>query len=103
MLWAHRLPEASRQVSTGEGRVDLYYEEFATIVELDGMRDHSDWSKDMFRDNAHALRNGVVTLRFGIRGVTVESCRAARQLAARLQQAGWKGEPRNCPICRKSR
>ena len=29
------------------------------------MRDHTQWSKDMFRDNAHAVHLGLLTLRYG--------------------------------------
>lgn len=65
VLKPHGLPIPARQPQTQEGRVDNLYREYNTIIELDGMRDLTQWSKDMFRDNAHAVHLGLLTLRYG--------------------------------------
>ena len=56
------------------GRVDGIYDDEGIIVELDGMRDHTDWSKDMWRDNEHALQLGAVTLRYGWWALELTPC-----------------------------
>lgn len=96
---AHRLPAPTRQVVLGEGRVDNVYEEFGVIVELDGMRDHLDWSKDMFRDNAHAVRLGAITLRYGWTSTGRQPCAVADQLGEALTTRGWRGTVRACRQC----
>lgn len=96
---AHRLPVPRRQEVTVEGRVDCLYDEWGVIVELDGMRDHADWSKDMLRDNAHALRLDAVTLRYGWNAVTRQACTAAGQVAVALIDRGWTGRLRRCRRC----
>lgn len=53
------------------------------MLELDGMRDHMDWSKDMLRDNEHVLQ-GRRAMRFGFNAATRDRCRAASQLAKAL-------------------
>lgn len=99
---AHRLPVPRRQEVTVEGRVDCMYDEWGIIVELDGMRDHSDWSKDMLRDNAHVLRLNAVTLRYGWNAVARQACTAARQVAVALTDRGWMGRVRRCRRCPSS-
>lgn len=95
----HRLPVPRRQASTQEGRVNGFYDEWGVIVELDGMRDHCDWSKDMLRDNAHAVRMDAVTLRYGWNAVTRQPCEVAGQVADALALRGWKGRVRRCRRC----
>lgn len=92
VIRAHRLPEPARQVDTGTGRVDALYEAYGVAVELDGMRDHAEWSKDMLRDNAHALDLGLITLRYGFDAVLKQPGDVAAQLARALRQRGWKGQ-----------
>ena len=65
VLMAHGLPIPTRQVRKSGGRVDGFFEEFGVIVELDGRRDHLEWSRDMLRDNEHVVRDDAVTLRYG--------------------------------------
>ncbi len=99
VIAAHRLPAPRRQIADGEGRIDCLYNEWGVIVELDGIRDHTDWSKDMLRDNAHALRLDAITLRYGWNAVTRQACTAAAQVAAALTARGWQGQLRRCPRC----
>lgn len=102
VIRAHHLPEPDLQVPKGSGRVDAHYKTLTTIVELDGMRDHSNWSKDMFRDNEHLLEDGSVTFRYGLNATTRQACEAGAQLARRFIQQGWRGEPARCRKCRQA-
>jgi very-short-patch-repair endonuclease len=104
---AHALPRARRQVRANLGgqriRRDLDYDEFDTVVELDGRLGHDDPQhrfRDMDRDNETAVE-GKCTLRYGAADVFGDPCRVARQVAGVLARAGWKGELRRCgPNCR---
>ncbi|HMR48069.1 MAG TPA: hypothetical protein PKE40_04445 [Arachnia sp.] len=99
VIGAHRLPIPSRQARSDEGRMDCHFDGYRVIAELDGMRDHGDWSKDMLRDNAHALRLGVVTLRYGWHAVLRRPCLVAGQVADALTLRGWSGSARRCRRC----
>lgn len=99
VLRRHGLPAGERQCRTAGARVDLWYQGWAVIVELDGKRDHQHWSKDMFRDNEHAMRLGTVTLRYGWGAVCHQPCHVARQVAEVLNQRGWQGTRRLCSQC----
>lgn len=92
---AHGLPEPRRQVATVAGRVDVLYEEQGLVVELDGLRDHQDGSKDLFRDNEHMLA-GRRAMRFGFNAVARSACRAASQVERGLVAAGWRGQLSPC-------
>lgn len=60
---AHALPRPQRQVwTTSRTRVDALYEEYATVLELDGS--HHDHTADTRRDNSHAVNQGYVSLRY---------------------------------------
>lgn len=100
---AHRLPTGRRQHrDRGSGhRRDVWYEEFRTIVELDGRLGHegSGRFRDMALDNYGALR-AETTLRYGWHDVRGRPCQIARQVALVLQRAGWTGQPLPCPRCR---
>lgn len=100
VLRAHALPRPTRQVKIGRARVDLGYEEFRLVIELDGQRDHLDWSRDMMRDNAHAVRAGTTTLRYGWDATCNQACAAASQVAEALTIRGWRGRLTPCPGCR---
>lgn len=103
---AHGLPKAGRQVpftSPGgrRGRRDRVYEEYATVVELDGRLAHPEDSqrKDKARDNAATVA-GMQTLRYGWTQVRREPCQVAVEVAKVLRQQGWPGRPRACsPGC----
>lgn len=99
----HRLPQPERQVRAPMGRADGLYREACLVVELDGMRDHVDWSKDMARDNARLVIDGVATLRYGWIAVTQDPCRVASQLADALNARGWGGKAKRCRRCPEGR
>lgn len=89
VLRAHGLPKPQRQVCVGRARLDQRYERYDVVIELDGQRDHQEWSRDMMRDNAHALSLGVVTLRYGWDDTCAQPCAVASQIAAALRLRGW--------------
>lgn len=103
VLRRHGLPTPERQVQTASGRVDALFREQGVIVELDGMRDHGNWSKDMVRDNAHAINQGLLTLRYGWWAVENLACETAVQLATVLRGRGWMGRRKACHDCRRVR
>lgn len=97
---AHGLPHARRQArsrSGGEFR-DMLYEEFATIIELDGRVHIASRFRDMHRDNS-ALLGGRVTLRYGWPDVSERPCQVAWQVGAVLAARGWGGAPTRCAWC----
>ena len=96
---AHRLPEPELQVTKSAGRVDQLYDRFDTIVELGGIRDHSDWSKDMYRDNEHLLEHHTLTLRYGLNDVMGRPCAVSSQVLRRFRSRGWRGRPKGCRRC----
>lgn len=95
----HGLPMPTRQRKLFAGRTDNFYEEFGLILELDGMRDHGNWSQDMFRDNSHLLAHGALTLRYGWHTITKRACDVAQQIASALRSRGWRGTVRRCKDC----
>ncbi|MDF1489887.1 hypothetical protein [Tessaracoccus caeni] len=99
VIIAHQLPTPRRQAMSEEGRIDCHFDAFRVIAELDGMRDHCEWSKDMLRDNAHALRLDATTLRYGWHAVLRQPCLVASQLAEALVRRGWQGDPGRCRRC----
>jgi Transcriptional regulator, AbiEi antitoxin len=97
----HGLPRANRQRPLGrDGRrewTDCAYEEFATIVELDGRLGHDGpgaW-RDMDRDNRNLVA-GEATLRYGWADVVGRPCEVARQVATVLRIRGWRDHPCRC-------
>ncbi len=80
---------------------DALYAEFGVGVETDGEVAHplqSRW-RDQQRDNA-AAADGIVTLRYSWSDVTRRPCQVATEVAAALQQRGWRGAPQPCtPAC----
>lgn len=96
----HGLPPARRQAQSRRGKQfrDMLYDEFATIVELDGRVHIAGRFRDMRRDNA-ALLAGEVTLRYGWPDVTERPCPVAWEVAAVLVARGWSGQPTRCARC----
>lgn len=97
---AHQLPRATRQAEARRGRAyrDVRYDEYATIVELDGEIHARQKLRDSRRDNS-ALLEGEVTLRYGWPDVTERPCLVAWEVAAILVARGWRGAPSRCPRC----
>jgi very-short-patch-repair endonuclease len=102
---AHGLPVGRRQRHRHAGLrsqwSDVEYEDYRTVVELDGRVGHVEDGRfrDHRRDNAASLR-GDVTLRYGWSDTTSNSCHVAAEVAAVLRRNGWSGSPRPCgPGC----
>jgi hypothetical protein len=100
----HRFPAGRRQAaSRRNGRSeyrDTLYEEYLTVVELDGHVAHpgdSRWN-DIHRDNA-AVTAGLSTLRYGWRDVTITPCVTAAEIADALARRGYDGARPCSPTC----
>ena len=100
----HGLPRGKRQHRARGTARDVYYSEFATVVELDGRIGHEGAGvlRDMRRDNRSALF-GEATLRYGWADVTERPCLVAAEVAAVLSRRGWTDVPRLCSRCSESR
>ncbi|WP_020579146.1 hypothetical protein [Actinopolymorpha alba] len=104
---AHGLPEGNRQrhryASTGSKWIDVRYEAFGLIVELDGRLGHVDAGafRDRRRDN-YSTETGYWTLRYGWSDTFADSCAVAAQVARVLRQRGWRGQVKACPSCGSS-
>lgn len=98
---AHGLPTAQRQQRSRSGREvrDALYEEYSTVVELDGKVHAFGKLRDMRRDN-RSLLDGFATLRYGWPDVSGSPCQVAWQVAAVLIARGWQGRPERCYRCR---
>jgi hypothetical protein len=97
----HGLPRGTRQhrVSRGGSHQyqDVSYEEYALVVELDGVAAHpleSRW-RDARRDNANTAY-GLATLRLGYVDVSERSCESAAIVGQALLHRGWRGTLRPC-------
>ena len=97
---AHGLPRGRRQVRAGSSVRDVLYEEWDTIVELDGRRGHQGVGRfrDMARDNVATL-SGAATLRFGWHDTVGEPCAEAVMLETVLRGRGWTGHIHACRRC----
>ena len=102
---AHGLPTGARNHAEGSrgGRHyrDVQYEEFMTVVELDGNAAHpiEDRELDRARDNS-VTESARVTLRYGWRSVAGSPCATAAQVGRVLTSRGWRGRLRRCgPTC----
>jgi very-short-patch-repair endonuclease len=101
----HALPAGVRQRARprGGGRWydDVCYQDYATLVELDGQAAHPAglrW-RDHRRDNA-GVAEGMDVLRYGPADVTDRPCEVAAQVACVLRRNGWPGTPTPCgPHC----
>jgi Transcriptional regulator, AbiEi antitoxin len=97
----HGLPPGTRQrVTWRDGSrqySDVAYEEYGTLVELDGSAAHPEAARwtDIRRDRAQ-LADGRVTLRFSWTEVSTQSCAVATEIARILRQHGWTGTLRRC-------
>lgn len=100
----HGLPRGRRQVKAWLGGVpickDVEYDEYDTVVELDGRLGHegSGRHRDRRRDNAGTVRRKA-TLRYGHADL-MQPCEAAAEVASVLRDRGWTGQLRSCgPQC----
>lgn len=101
---AHGLPTGIRQAPThGRQRIDVLYEEYRLIAELDGKLGHVEGRfRDFRRDNEHAV--GLLnTLRFGSFDVRAHPCEIAQMLGRAFELRGWGGGPAVCPRCQVRR
>lgn len=100
---AHDLPRGRRQLRRTEDGVSQYddvtYEQYRTIVHLDGRVGHlgRDVFRDMRRDNAATEKNKA-SLRYGYADVTHRSCEVAAQISHVLIAHGWTGRPSSCGL-----
>lgn len=101
---AHGLPVGVRQVRSAAGEVDVGYDPYGVLTELDGVAHHRgrQLAIDRHRDNVHRLQ-GYTTLRFGWAEVTGDPCAVADEVAAALRACGWTGMPTPCERCRRRR
>ena len=107
----HNFPPATSQAHfRRDGRSqyrDRFYEEYKTVVELDGRAAHpgdTRWD-DIRRDNA-AAADGLRTLRYGSRDVMPTPCAVAAQAGAVLETQGYldvRPCSPGCPIGRQPR
>jgi very-short-patch-repair endonuclease len=95
----HGLPKGIRQRRRGRWYDDVEYEEYGVCVELDGRAAHPQESafRDHRRDNAAVLA-GLRVLRYGHADVMHRPCLVAREVAAVLLAAGWRGKARSCGV-----
>lgn len=98
---AHGLPEGRRQQSRRGTEVDVLYEAFGLLVELDGRLGHQGMGRfrDMRRDNV-STSDGLATLRYGKTDVFGSPCEVAVEVAHNLALRGWDGLPGRCDRCR---
>ncbi len=107
----HGLPAGARQAEfrVGSRRAyrDRFYEEYLTVVELDGRATHTidkRWD-DIRRDNATSA-DGILTLRYGWLDVTEHPCQVAAEVALALAKRGFTGArpcSPGCPVGRAGR
>ncbi|MFL6286895.1 MAG: type IV toxin-antitoxin system AbiEi family antitoxin domain-containing protein [Actinomycetes bacterium] len=100
----HGLPPGRRQAKENVNgvvtRKDVEYDEYLTVVELDGRLGHegSGRHRDRRRDNS-STRRGKATLRYGHADLE-EPCQVAAEVAEVLRGNGWAGVLQRCgPRC----
>jgi hypothetical protein len=100
---AHGLPAGARQAGRRRTEVDVLYDDYGLLVELDGRRGHEDEGRfrDMRRDN-WSTTDGLATLRYGYADVVGRPCEVAAQVAQNLFRRGWSGLPNRCGRCRRA-
>lgn len=99
VLGPHGLPIPERQVRTEAGRVDGLYRAAGIVVELDGLRFHTNPGRDTMRDNENLIASALRTLRYVWWNVVRDACAVAAQLDRALRKWGWQGEMAKCPSC----
>jgi hypothetical protein len=100
----HGLPAGTRQapftVGTRRAFRDRFYDQYLTVVELDGRATHTPDTRwdDIRRDNATSA-SGIRTLRYGWLDVTQHPCNVAAEVALALAQRGFAGAKPCSPTC----
>lgn len=100
---AHGLPVGVWQLmNAARDRHDVRYDQFSTVVELDGRIGHTGVGRfrDMQRDNRSVV-DGRATLRYGSVDLQVRPCAVAWQVGSVLIDRGWMGLPGRCDRCRQ--
>jgi hypothetical protein len=99
----HGLPVGHRQAARRGTEVDVLYERYGLLIELDGRLGHEGVGRfrDMRRDN-RATTDGLATLRYGFGDVHGIPCDVAIQVAAILTIRGWDGVAQRCHNCRRA-
>ncbi len=102
---AHGLPAAHRQVVRlrrgGRWYDDVRYNDYATVVELDGQAAHPVYyrGRDALRDNA-GVAEGLAILRYSAIDVASRPCHLAAEVGTVIHRNGWLGQLRRCgPNC----
>jgi hypothetical protein len=100
----HGLPAGTRQARfeyNGRNAYrDRFYEQYRTVVELDGRATHTidrRWD-DIRRDNATSA-DGILTMRYGWLDVTEHPCQVAAEVARALANRGYRGARPCSPGC----
>jgi hypothetical protein len=100
----HGLPAGTRQARfrhNGHNAYrDRFYEQYRTVVELDGRATHTmdkRWD-DIRRDNATSA-DGILTMRYGWLDVTEHPCQVAAEVARALANRGYRGARPCSPGC----
>ena len=106
----HGLPAGTRQaqfrVGSRKAFRDRFYDQYLTVVELDGRATHTidkRWD-DIRRDNATSA-GGILTLRYGWLDITKHPCQVAAEVALALSTRGFEGArpcSPGCPVGRLS-
>ena len=99
----HGLPVGHRQAARRGTEVDVLYQEYGVLIELDGRLGHDGVGRfrDMRRDNA-STSDGLATLRYGFADVHGIPCEVAIQVAGILTLRGWIGTAQRCRNCRRA-
>lgn len=99
----HGLPVGERQRPRTKSEVDVWYELYRLLVELDGREGHLGLGRfrDMRRDN-RATTDGLATLRYGAYDVFGCPCAVARQVWENLTLRGYDRPFRCCARCRSA-
>jgi hypothetical protein len=97
---AHGLPTGRRQASRRGTEVDVRYDPYGLLVELDGRLGHTGMGRfrDMHRDNV-ATTDGLATLRYGKADIFGVPCEVADQVGRNLMLRGWEGPGHACDRC----
>ena len=102
----HGLPEGRRQkpdtIAGKTARRDVDYEQFGTVVELNGRAFHDDatsWDADALRDLDTLVDSDRPTVRLTFGLVFGAPCQTVAKIGTLLNRRGWTGAVQRCPHC----